>query len=184
MANQYRHHIEYDKPRHYAVGTALIEIGDLCWQEDVLRQAWPASSVPWQGTVGTTQQYFAKRFIGVANQTSLATEPAVRGEIYISTCGVFGFPVEADATAELGDMYTAAWDGATGLLDQVVELTASKHEAIATLAYRVPLADCERQIEIFSPVTDLSRKCCWTTSTTTSTTTTTTTTAAPTTTGA
>jgi len=175
VAHVFRHHIEYDKPRHYGIGTAAIEYGDLCWQADADGLAYPATSVPWQGNLGATQAYFAKRFIGVANQRSDATEVTVRGEIYIGTAGVYGYPVAADATAEMGDMFTAAWDGATGLLDQVVELTAWKHEAIATLAYRVPVAACERQIEIFAPVTDLSRKCCWTTSTTTSTTTTTTT---------
>ncbi len=177
MANVNRHHIEYDKPRHYLLGPDAIEIGDLCYQSNALGDAYPASSAPWQGSLAATQRWFTQRFIGVAHQRSDATEITVTGEIYIGTAGVYGFPILVAAVAEVGEMYAVEQDPAGNLLyDQVIVATDKKAEAIAVAAYRVGVADVERQVEIFAPVTDLSRKCCFSTTTTTTTTSTSTTT--------
>lgn len=183
MANVHRHRFSYDKPRMYWANAArVIEIGDICWRDKTGgHNVRPANQFVYNTNDPTTRRQFAKAFAGVAESQHRAIDGAMRTRL--GTAGVWEFICPSQLW-EIGDMVAPDIDATPLLMNQTVDRVARKVEAIGVVARRHAAASTTVMVEIFAPLSDLSRMCCFSTTTTTSTTSTTTTTTTTTTTGA
>ena len=147
MSDKMRWRYGETNPVMAPVSIAQIEIGDLLYWEDNV--AKPASGHVTTGAIGTVQNNFAARFLGVAMQRSGAGETL---PIRVATTGIFEFESNP-ATYEIGGLVTVVMaTGATTLDNQKVGATMSALSAIARVARREPVAAASVLVSISSTV--------------------------------
>lgn len=107
----------------------VIEAGDLVWldTDDVK----PASAFTWDTNLATTQAAFAAVFLGVAHQSSAASETADIS-VDLSPFSVYEFDVDSD-TYELGELLGPD-NVSTALADQQLTPVGSSGLGIARAA--------------------------------------------------
>lgn len=156
MSNNFRHRIEYDKPRSQPVlYSDEIFIGDLVYYDGT--QLKPASNIddtvvdPW--VLVTAQRMFASKFRGVSEQhtpaVSSSTDKTHITPISFASGGVFEFPC-ASATFKYGDLIGVAENaGGDGLEAQKVVAVTDSSLAIGRVAEDVLVAATSVKVEIF-----------------------------------
>lgn len=127
--------------------STAIEIGDLVYLSG--GEAWPAATLPDQGTEIGNQNLFHEIFLGVAMQSSSEDDTS---EIRIATTGVFEFDC-AEATFDVGDFLTVAENTpGTVLLNQTVTDAPSASAAIGRSAERVNPASSRVLVDVISSI--------------------------------
>jgi hypothetical protein len=148
----------YEDAKHrvgYCFGNRAIEIGDLVILEGFHgnnMRLEPAAQTPDQGSLAANQEYFADRFLGVAQDAHRASQdPADNTRLKVSTAGVHEFICPTGAM-ELGD-YVGVDENADGdgLLNQTVEYLprTEPERAIGVVAERKPAGQLTVFVEIF-----------------------------------
>jgi len=147
MSNQLRYRYGDTRPVVAAVDSAtVIEVGDIVWQDtdDTKR----ASGLTWDTNTATTQETLHDRFLGVAEQSSIAGETT---PLRIATGGVFEFDCVA-ATFELGALVGPAKASGNALLDGTVVAVATANLAIGRVCKRYATNTTKVLVEIESTV--------------------------------
>lgn len=134
MADKQRHRTEYHKPRYFPVASAtVIEVGDLLWWDAGASSVKPAADFTWDTDLATTQEQFAKLFVGMSADRSASGDT---DDIQVDAAGVKEFACAA-ATFNIGDM-VGPDDNATpdALLSQQVIAVGTAELAIGRVTKR------------------------------------------------
>ncbi len=122
----------------------VIEIGDLVFQEaDDVR---PASDLPWDTDLETTQENFQGKFVGMAMQRSRSGDAE---EIRVSKSDVFDMECDS-ATFEVGDLVGPADSGANSLVNQKIVAVANVGLAIGRVARRSTTPTTKVAVRLFT----------------------------------
>jgi hypothetical protein len=149
MADKYRHRLEFDRKRRFAVATTqAIEMGDLCyWDGTSLR---PASVITYVSLL-QAQQDFVKDFVGMAAQASPVQADGHLSPILVDTDGVKEYPC-ASATWAYGDLVGVDDNAAPdALLPQQVIAVTDPRAAIGRCMRTEASAVTSVMVELFPP---------------------------------
>ena len=142
--------------REFAVDASVtIEVGDLLWYTGDDVRPMSHSDI-WTGTLAGSEGKAAEKFAGVAMS---AKSSAVADKVRVACRGVFKFPLDAAATAEIGDLVKVSRDGSSNFfLDQTVtkmtNTPANQGSAIGIVAQREATAVNDLLVEFQSSVVE------------------------------
>jgi len=112
--------------------STMINPGDLIWDNGGV--AAVASAFTWDTNLATTQPEFRVKFLGVAMDQKLASDPYTTA-IRVCTRGVFAYPCAAlGAAHHIGECVNADKDTGNNLLDQQLAIVSGPTLSIGVLA--------------------------------------------------
>lgn len=152
MGNNFRHRLEYDRPRRFPVASDIeVHIGDLVWFDKANTTIKKASELTYTSEAAS-QEAFAKAFAGLSSQHSPVGVDAHIDPSRVETGGIAEFSCDS-GTWEIGDLVAVAPNGGgTALEDQKVKKVTNAKLAIGKCARRETSNVATVMVELFPPV--------------------------------